>query len=120
VYPNGIAKLQTEDPPQGLNWDAWLGPRAYRPYQYNIAPYMFRWWEDYCNQICNQGVHYLDLMRWLLNEKAPVAVNAMGGKYAVEDDRTIPDTMVATFEFASGALVTVNIMEATSGTFIPY
>jgi len=29
---------------------------------------------DYCNQISNQGVHYLDLMRWMLNEEAPIAI----------------------------------------------
>ena len=120
MFPDGIGKMKVEDPPKGLDWDAWLGPRAFRPYQYNIAPYMFRWWEDYCNQISNQGVHYLDLIRWLLNEEAPTAVCAMGGKYAVDDDRTIPDTLQATYEFASGNLVTIKVLEASSGSFIPY
>ncbi|MBG0859333.1 MAG: Gfo/Idh/MocA family oxidoreductase, partial [Bacteroidales bacterium] len=68
MYPAGIGKLKPENPPPDLNWDAWLGPRAYRPYQYNIAPYMFRWWEDFANQISNNGVHYLDLIRWMMNE----------------------------------------------------
>ena len=120
MFPAGIGKLKPEEPPRDFNWDAWLGPRAYRPYQYNIAPYMFRWWEDYSNQIGNNGVHYLDLMRWMMRETAPVAVQASGGKYAVDDDRTIPDTMQVTYEFASGALITVNILEASSGSFVPY
>jgi predicted dehydrogenase len=120
MFPSGIGKMKPEDPPAGFNWDAWLGPRSFRPYQYNIAPYRFRWWDDFCNQISNQGVHYLDLIRWLLNEEAPVAVNAMGGKFAVDDDRTIPDTMQVTYEFASGSVATVNVLEASSGTFIPY
>ena len=38
----------------------------------------------------------------------------MGGKFAVDDDRTIPDTMAVCFEFASGRLVTFNHFE-TSG-----
>lgn len=120
MFSNGIGKLQPENPPKDFNWDMWLGPRAYRPYQYNIAPYMFRWWEDFGNQISNQGVHYLDLIRWLLNEEAPVAISANGGKYVIDDDRTIPDTMQVTYEFASGTLVTINILEASSGSFIPY
>ncbi len=120
MYPAGIGKMQPENPPEDFNWDAWLGPRAYRPYQYNIAPYKFRWWEDYANQISNNGVHYLDLIRWLISEVAPVSVTATGGKYAVDDDRTIPDTLQATFEFPSGVIVTANIMETTSGSFIPY
>ncbi|WP_352421792.1 Gfo/Idh/MocA family oxidoreductase [Proteiniphilum sp.] len=120
MFPNGIGKLQPETPPKDFDWDMWLGPRAYRSYQYNIAPYMFRWWEDYANQISNNGVHYLDLLRWLLNEEAPIAVSAHGGKYIVDDDRTIPDTMHVTYEFKSGVLVTLSILEASSGSFIPH
>ncbi len=120
MYPSGIGKMKPEDPPADFNWDAWLGPRQFRPYQYNIAPYKFRWWEDYANQISNNGVHYLDLIRWLINEVAPVSVTATGGNYAVDDDRTIPDTLQATFEFGSGIIVTINIVETSSGSFIPY
>ena len=120
MSPVGIGKMKPENPPKNFNWDAWLGPRAYRPYQYNIAPYMFRWWNDYCNQICNQGVHYLDLIRWMLNEEAPSVINAIGGKYAIDDDRTIPDTMQVTYEFPSGSIATVNVLEASSGSFVPY
>lgn len=120
MFPGGIGKMKPENPPKDFNWDAWLGPRAERPYQYNIAPYMFRWWNDYANQLSNNGVHYLDLMRWMLNEEAPSAVNAFGGKYAVDDDRTIPDTLQVTYEFASGSIATANVLEASSGSFVPY
>ena len=27
---------QTDPPPRGFNWDAWLGPAPQRPYHYNI------------------------------------------------------------------------------------
>jgi predicted dehydrogenase len=80
---------------------------------------MFRWWEDYANQISNNGIHYLDLLRWLLDEEAPVAVSAHGGKFVIDDDRTIPDTMHVTYEFGSGVLVTISILEASSGSFLP-
>jgi predicted dehydrogenase len=88
MAPNGIGKLKSEDPPQGFNWDMWLGPREYRPYQYNIAPYMFRWWNHYSSQMGNWGVHYMDAIRWLMNEKAPEWITAHGGKYAVNDDNS--------------------------------
>lgn len=119
MFPKGIGKVKTENPPEDFDWDMWLGPRAYRPYQYNIAPYMFRWWEDYANQLSNNGIHYLDLIRWLINEEAPAAVSAHGGKFVIDDDRTIPDTMHVTYEFGSGILVTISILEASSGSFIP-
>ncbi|OJU29449.1 MAG: oxidoreductase [Sphingobacteriales bacterium 41-5] len=120
MFPNGIGKMKPEAPPADFDWNMWLGPRAYRAYQYNIAPYMFRWWDDYANQISNNGVHFLDLIRWMLDEKAPVAVSAHGGKFVIDDDRTIPDTMSVTYEFASGRIVTINILEGSTGSFIPY
>jgi predicted dehydrogenase len=120
MFPDGIGKMKPEDPPKDFNWDMWLGPKPFRPYQYNIAPYMFRWWEEYDNQIANNGVHSLDLLRWLLNEKAPIAVTSIGGKYAVDDDRTIPDTMQTLFEFPSGLLVSYTTLEASSGSFYPF
>ncbi len=120
MAPNGIGRLKTEEPPANFNWDAWVGPRAYRPYQYNIAPYMFRWWNDYSSQMGNWGVHYIDVIRWMMNEQAPVSISAHGGNFAVDDDRDIPDTMHVTYEFASGSIVTFSIFEATSNRFIPY
>ena len=61
----------------------------------------------------NWGVHYLDAIRWMTGELAPASVCAMGGRFAVEDDRTIPDTMEAVFEFASGRLAIFGQYEAS-------
>jgi predicted dehydrogenase len=93
MYPDGIGKFQPEDPPKDFDWDMWLGPRAYRPYMYNIAPYKFRWWSDFSSQMGNWGVHYMDAIRWMLGETAPVAISAHGGKYVLDHDSDIPDTM---------------------------
>ncbi|MFB3905585.1 MAG: Gfo/Idh/MocA family protein [Acidobacteriota bacterium] len=119
MYPNGIGNAQPSDPPAGLDWDMWLGPRPFRPFQYTIAPYKFRWWQDYSSQMGNWGVHYIDAIRWMMNEKAPVAISAHGGKYLLTDDRTIPDTLEVTFEFASGALAVFGVYEASGGPTLP-
>jgi predicted dehydrogenase len=119
MYPNGIGNAKPEDPPKGLDWDMWLGPRAYRPYQYNIAPYKFRWWKDYSTQMGNWGVHYMDAIRWLIGEQAPAAITARGGKYVLHDDRDIPDTMEVIFEMPSGSLVMFSIYEAAGGEPLP-
>jgi predicted dehydrogenase len=111
MHPHGIGRMKPEDPPANFDWDTWLGPRAARPYQYNIAPYKFRWWKDYSSQMGNWGVHYMDAIRWLMGERAPVAVSAHGGRYVVDDDRTIPDTMEVTFEMPGGALIVFGIYE---------
>jgi predicted dehydrogenase len=113
MYPNGIGKQNPADPPKDFDWDMWLGPRAYRPYQYNIAPYYFRWWKDYSTQMGNWGVHYMDAIRWMVGETAPKAITATGGKYVLEDDRDIPDTMEVLFEFESGMMINFGIHEAS-------
>ena len=120
MAPNGIGKLKPEQPPKDFDWDMWLGPRAKIPYQYNIAPYMFRWWSDYSSQMGNWGVHYMDAIRWLMGETAPFAITAQGGKYVLDHDADIPDTMQVTFEFASKKMISFGIYEATSGKLFPY
>jgi len=119
MYPSGIGRAKTTEPPKDLDWDLWLGPRPYRDYQENIAPYKFRWWHLYSSQMGNWGVHYLDAIRWVTGELAPSSLCAMGGRYAVDDDRTIPDTMEVIFEFASGRLAIFGQYEASGNPTFP-
>jgi len=115
MCPSGIGKCQDTEPPKDLDWDMWLGPRQTRPYRANVPLYMFRWWQLYSSQIANWGVHYCDAMRWMLNEQAPVSISAHGGRFAVDDDRTIPDTMEAIFEMPGGSLLIFGQYEANDG-----
>ncbi|MBN1996591.1 Gfo/Idh/MocA family oxidoreductase, partial [candidate division KSB1 bacterium] len=116
MCPNGIGNEKAVDTPKGLDWDMWIGPRPYRPFQYNTAPYFFRWWKQYSTQMGNWGVHYLDAIRWMIGETAPVSISAHGGKFFLTDDRSIPDTMEVTFEFASGAIAIFGVYEANGGS----
>ncbi len=113
MYPDGIGRMKPSDPPADLDWDLWLGPRPARPYQDNICPYKFRWWHLYSSQMGNWGVHYLDAIRWMTGELAPQSICAMGGRFAVDDDRTVPDTLEANFQFASGRLAIFGQYEAS-------
>ena len=126
MMPNGIGRCKPTTPPENLDWDLWVGPRPEQEYQENIAPYKFRWWDGYSSQVGNWGVHYFDAIRMILHEEAPESVCAMGGKFAVDDDRTIPDTMAAVFQFKSGRLMTFaqgeacgNPMMATDANYRP-
>ena len=120
MTPSGIGKMPTKESPSDLDWNAWLGPRAWRKYQENIHPYRFRWWGEYSSQVGNWGVHYFDAIRWLVGEESPVSISAHGGKFVVDDDRTIPDTMEVVFEFASGFILTFGQYEASGGSALPF
>ena len=113
MWPRGIGRAPNADPPSELDWDMWLGPRPRRPFNPNIAPYKFRWWQAYSSQVGNWGVHYFDALRWVLGERSPVSVSAHGGRFAVDDDRDIPDTLEVIYEFESGRLLTFGQYEAS-------
>src|SRR5258707_6733115 len=115
MHPEGIGKAVPGEAPADLNRDMWLGPRPERKFQATIHPYKFRWHDLYSSQMGNWGVHYLDAIRWVTGEEAPSAVVAVGGRYAIDDDRTIPDTLESIFEFASGRMAIFGQYEA-SGT----
>jgi predicted dehydrogenase len=101
----GIGSPPDGDPPAGLDWDLWLGPAPKVPFNPNRCLYKFRWFWDYSGgQLTNFGAHYLDVIQWALGQDAPQAVFAAGGKYAVADNREIPDTMEVIWEYP-GALV---------------
>lgn len=119
MAPDGIGFKDDSAAPDNLDWDMWLGPRPQRPYNENIAPYRFRWWKDYSSQMTNWGVHYFDLLRWLAGEEAIASCSVHGGLFAVKDQRTIPDTMEGTFEFASGKLLLFGQYEASGAPMFP-
>jgi predicted dehydrogenase len=120
MYPDGIGKAEPTDPPKDLDWDMWLGPRPMRRYQATIAPFKFRWWDLYATRYSDNGVHFLDILRWLTgDERGPTLVTALGGKFAVDDDRTIPDVMEGMFQFASGRLLIFGQYETSGNRALP-
>lgn len=113
--PLGIGNPADGEPPAGLDWDFWLGPAPKRAFNTNRCLYKFRWFWDYSGgQLTNFGTHYLDVIQWALGKDTPKAVCAMGGKYVMEDNRAIPDTMEAIWEYDGGTLVTFSQFNANN------
>ena len=114
-WPKGIGNPPHEEPPEGFDWNAWLGPAPKIAYNKNRAFYRFRWFYDYSGgQLTNFGVHYMDFIHWALGHDAPQAVTAMGGKLAMEDNREIPDTLEVLWMYPGGTLVTFSQFNATA------
>ena len=112
-WPNGIGRPRDEQPPEGFDWNAWLGPAPWVPYNKNRTFYRFRWFYDYSGgQVTNFGVHYIDMIQWALGWDAPLAVAAMGSKLAVRDNREIPDTLEVLWTYPNGTLVTFSQFDA--------
>jgi len=115
--PNGIGDPPDSEPPADIDWEAWLGPAPQKHYNKKRTFYRFRWFYDYSGgQVTNFGVHYLDFIQWALGAEAPLTVTALGGKVAgLNDNREIPDTLEAVWQYPAGTLVTFSQFNANAG-----
>jgi predicted dehydrogenase len=97
-------------PPENLNYDMWLGPAQYRPYNEKRVHYNWHWhWDTGNGDTGNQGPHQFDIARWGLNKKEhPVKIQSMGGIYGIDPDecsQETPNTQTSVFEYADGKLL---------------
>jgi predicted dehydrogenase len=114
-FPQGIGRPADGEPPAGLDWEMWLGPAPKVAFNANRCLYKFRWFWDYSGgQLTNFGTHYLDVIQWALGHDAPRGVFATGGKFAIDDNREIPDTLEAVWEYDGGTLVTFSQFNANA------
>ncbi len=118
-WPLGIGNPADADPPAGVDWDLYLGPAPANPYNPNRGRFKFRWFHDYSGgQLTDNGVHFLDLIQWGLGKDRPLSVTAIGGKYALQDNREIPDTMEVLWEYPHGTLVTFSHFDCNAAPII--
>lgn len=104
--PDGIGNPPDCDPPDGLDWNMWLGPAPMRPYNPNRCIYNFRVFWDYAGgMLTNWGTHLIDTVHWVMSVDAPLAAAVSGGKYVLKDNSETPDTIEAVFEYPGFVLV---------------
>ncbi|MBO50781.1 MAG: dehydrogenase [Planctomycetaceae bacterium] len=101
-----IGKGKPGSPPTTLDYDNWVGPAEFIPYQANRTPSGWHWWYHFgTGDMGNDGVHDIDYARWGLGvDKHPSMVSASGGKFFFDDDQQFPDTQQVAFQYpGSGA-----------------
>jgi predicted dehydrogenase len=87
--------------PEGVDYKTWLGPAPMRPFNKNRFHFTFRWFWDYAGGLMTDwGVHLLDYALMGMKADTPLAVAALGGKFADPGsaDET-PDTLMTLYEF---------------------
>ncbi len=88
--------------PKDLNWDLWLGPAAYRPYNPMYLPGSWRGWRPFGNGTIGDWVcHVVDPAFWALDLDWPKTVQAVkvGDFDPVKHADTFPCGSVIKFEF---------------------
>ena len=98
-----LERPKTEDPvPPYLDWDLWIGPAPYRPFNevYFPGPKWYRWWDFGNGTMSDLGSHWNDLPFWALKLDAPKAISASGPPPHPE---IAPASMSATYEYGPRA-----------------
>lgn len=92
------------DPPSELDYNMWLGPAPWRPYNKNRVHYNFRFFWNYSGgQMTNFGAHHLDIAQWGLgmDDSGPVSIEAKA-QFHPEGLYEVPNTFEVTYKYANG------------------
>jgi predicted dehydrogenase len=90
------------DPPPELDWDFWLGPMRYVPYNPERCHFNFRWFLDYgAGFIRDRGAHVFSVMLWCMNQDrdTPVTVEAHGTPPKSGGIFDVPTELEITYKF---------------------
>ena len=114
-----IGRVQESSIPNGVNWDLYLGPAPYRAFNLNRFHYGWHYfWDTSTTEVGANGVHIMDTVRWALDKNEhPVKIHCVGGLYADNSDQETPNVQNASFEYADGTLVELEVTTQYSPTF---
>lgn len=93
--------------PLTIDYDLWCGPAPMRPLMREKLHYDWHWVFDTGNgDLGNQGIHQMDIARWILGEErlSPV-VFSVGGRFGYEDDGNTPNTQVVYHGYEKAPLI---------------
>ncbi len=99
-------------PPQEVDFDIWLGPAPKQPYHANLVHYNWHWFWDFGNgDIGNQGVHQMDIARWLIpasrtaSATYPRSVISLGGRFGYRDQGQTANTQISVMDYGDTQLI---------------
>lgn len=119
------------NPPEGVDYDMWLGAAPERPFNPSRFHGNWRWFFDYgTGDVGNDGVHRLDYARWALGAAIeaeggaalglPTKVSTMGGKWYFDDMQQWPDTLQVSYEYPASENGPGRILTYEMRVWVPY
>ncbi len=106
-------KPNTEAPAE-LDYSLWLGPATDHPFNANYVHYNWHWFWDFGNgDIGNQGVHQMDIARWMIPDSSspggsatyPKSVLSLGGRFGYTDQGETPNTQISVMDYGPVQLI---------------
>jgi predicted dehydrogenase len=104
ISPRGIARPKETPPvPETLDWDLWLGPAPYRPYNPCYLPFTWRGWWDFGSGVLGDiGCHQFAPIFRALKLGYPTSVDACSSNFyepAAVTEETAPKASIVRYEF---------------------
>jgi myo-inositol 2-dehydrogenase / D-chiro-inositol 1-dehydrogenase len=97
--------FNTSPPPEGLDWELWLGQAPWAEYCPERYFYDWRWWQAYSGgQVTDWGVHHTDIAVWAmgLDDTGPVHIEGKATFPGVEGGFDVAENFDCTMKFADG------------------
>jgi predicted dehydrogenase len=98
--------------PASINYDLWTGPATLTPPRRNSpqrGPVHYDWhwfWNYGGGDITNQGIHQMDVARWMLGAQGlPATVMTFGGRFGYQDDAETPNTLISVLGYEKAPLI---------------
>ncbi len=97
-WPQGVGRPKdTEQVPDSLDWDLWLGPAPQRPYSLAYVPFKWRgWWDFGTGALGDIGCHSIDPIFRALKLGPPTSVEAAS---TLVNTETYPVASVVHYQF---------------------
>lgn len=98
--PRGNWEPNTPPPPE-LDYEKWVGPARWVPYNKRRTHGSFRWMLDFGGgQIRDRGAHVMSVAMWIMkcDDTGPVSVKATGNPHC-DGMYDVPETMTVTYQF---------------------
>ncbi|MBL8821633.1 MAG: Gfo/Idh/MocA family oxidoreductase [Planctomycetia bacterium] len=107
--PDKGGPFKNQAPPEGLDWNLWLGQTPEVPFCKERCHYQFRWWYAYSGgKMTDWGAHHNDVAQWALgmDNSGPVKVTAVKGEQpGIENGYDCHMNFEVIFEYANGVPV---------------
>lgn len=118
-WMESVPKKPDQEPPEGVDYDLWLGPAPKRPFNPNRFHFTFRWYWDYAGGLMTDwGVHLIDYILKGMELGNPQSVASMGGKYGFPDDaQETPDTQQALYAFEDVNMIWEHAVAIDNGSY---
>lgn len=101
--------------PDYVDYELWCGPARKEPIYRDKLQYDCSFiWNTGDGESCNQGVHELDMARWVLGETGlPKRMMSIGGRFVFNDVGEVPNTQICYYDYSVPVIYEVHNLLAS-------